>query len=240
MGDPRIFKYDIEPDDIKEPVIVTSEGETVEIDDDEMNLLKLGPKFCLFVNLDDETFESDLEEMIMKIKWDMMADDDREKPGLEDIALRVLLGDDLCTEIDDEREEEMELREAVSRTPFNQAEMTLNMARRRVTDLKGNSRVHFPRKPRPLDEEAALETLRVEMRSLFRTYVSKNCKEGGVQASNLTKSQAKGLKSLKKRVSGGELVIIPTDKSGNLAIIIRLTNNKAYYEAGMNEAHRQG
>ena len=81
--------------------------------------------------------------------------------------------------------------------------MTLNMARRRVTDLKGNSRVYFPRKARSLEEEAALETLRVELKVLFQNYVREFCKEGGVQESNLTPGQARGLKSLKKRAADG-------------------------------------
>ena len=231
MGNPRIFEEDLGPEEIKKPVIVSSVDETVNLSEDELNVLKLGPKYCMFVDLDDEKFETDVEEMIMKTKWDLMSDDDRDKPGLEDIALNVLLGEEVCEEIDREKEEE--LRVAESKTPFNQGEMTFNLARRKATDMKGNSRVYFPKKSRSLEEEAALETLRVELLALFKVYVRKNCKKkGGAQSINLTHSQSKGLKSLKKRFSEGELVIIPTDKSGNLAILSR----KLYKEAGMKHA----
>ena len=37
--------------------------------------------------------------------------------------------------------------------------------------------------------------------------------------SNLTKQQEKGLKSLKKRVSAGELVVTATDKSGKFTAL---------------------
>ena len=160
-------------------MIVASMDEEISLNNEEIEVLKLGPKFCLLKNLTEEGFEADLEEAIMKIKWDLMGEDDQEAPGLEDVALRVLLGDEVCNEADQQRAEEQEILEAESRAPFNPNDMTLNMARRRVTDLKGNSRVYFPRKARSLEEEASLETLRVELKALFKNYVNKFCKEGG-------------------------------------------------------------
>ena len=43
--------------------------------------------------------------------------------------------------------------------------------------------------------------------------------KGGRQASNLTKAHARGLKSLKRRIQEGEIIVIPTDESGNLAVM---------------------
>ena len=106
---------------------------------------------------------------------------------------------------------------------------TFNYAKRRATDLKGNSRVFFPREARSLDDEAKLETLRMELKTVFKNYVSRFCKEGGVQVSNLTPNQHRGLKSLKKRVSEGDLVILPTDKTGRLAVM----SSHTYKEAGL-------
>ena len=62
---------------------------------------------------------------------------------------------------------------------------------------------------------------------MFNYYVRKNCGKGGSQKCNLTKSQEAGLMSLRRRVKEGELSIIPTDKSGNLAV------RESHYEAGM-------
>ena len=64
---------------------------------------------------------------------------------------------EVCDKIDDDREEEEALLEAVTRTPFQHEDMKFSLARRRVTDMKGNSRVYFPRKARSLEEEATFD-----------------------------------------------------------------------------------
>ena len=74
----------------------------------------------------------------------------------------------------------------------------------------------------------------MELGSCSKYYVSKNCKQGGKQVTNLSPSQVKGLKSLRKRVAEGELVIIPTDKSGRLAVMSR----DSYRAAGMKHTLR--
>ena len=68
----------------------------------------------------------------------------------------------------------------------------------------------------------------------FKQYMAKTCGERGEQKSNLTPSQAKGLKSAKKGVKEGDMVIIPTDKSGRLAAMSRT----AYLEAGMSHTRK--
>ena len=93
-------------------MIVENIDETISLNNDEIEALKLGPKFCLFKNLTEEGFEADLEEAIMKIKWDLMGEDKHEAPGLEDVALRVLLGDEVCNEAEQQRVEEQEIIEA--------------------------------------------------------------------------------------------------------------------------------
>ena len=47
--------------------------------------------------------------------------------------------------------------------------------------------------------------------------------------SNLTKAQLKGLKSLKARIENAEIDVLPTDKTGNFAIMKRET----YLKSGM-------
>ena len=119
--------------------------------------------------------------------------------------------------------------EASRRQPYDRVGNTFSFGKKRATDLKENSRVYFPKKALGFEVEAVLETLRVELLGMFRNYVSKNCSKGGRQKDNLTKNQALGLKSLKSRVKNGEVVIVPTDKSGNLAIMSR----GSYMEAGL-------
>ena len=230
MGNPKILlDEELKPEEMRKPVVVLGEGEKIELNVDEVEVLSLGPKFCQYNNLVDEEFETDLEECLMKVKWDFMGDDKGPKSGLEDVALRVLLGDDVCTQIEDENEEEQELIEAETRNIFDHSSKTFNFSKRRATDMKCNSRVYFPRKARSLEEESKLETLRVELHGVFKDYVRRNCKDGGKQVSNLTVNQLRGLKSIRKRVTDGELVILPTDKSGRLAVMTR----ESYRVAGM-------
>ena len=53
-----------------------------------MSLLKLGPKFWLLGRVCEEKFEVDVKETIMKVNWDMMQNEDKEKnKSLADIAI---------------------------------------------------------------------------------------------------------------------------------------------------------
>ena len=56
----------------------------------------------------------------------------------------------------------------------------------------------------------------------------------GEQKTNLTPSEAMDLKMIKKRVKEGDMVIIPTDKSGRLTAMSRA----AYREAGMTHTRK--
>ena len=236
MGNPRMFNDDVrmEGEMVRNPVFVEWDDENIHLSDDELDVLRLGPKFCLLKSLDEEDFETDLEECIMKIKWDMMSEDGKKQPGEEEIAWRIALGAEVCDQIDDELEEESELVEAGTRSIMDWEKKTLNLARRRATDVKRNSRVNFPRKARNLEQESALQTLRMELLALFRQYRAEKCDSKGRQEPNLTKAQGRGLRSILKRVKGGELVIIPTDKSGNLAVMSLGT----YIRAGMKHTLR--
>ena len=62
MGKPKLFRNDdVETVEIKKSVVVEGVGENVELSLDEVELLKLGPKLCLYVDLRMEEFETDLE-----------------------------------------------------------------------------------------------------------------------------------------------------------------------------------
>ena len=123
------------------------EGEEILLDDNEREALKLGSKFCVLSRLDDEEFEVDVEEMIMKLKWDMMGDSGvQESRDKANVAMEILLGKDVYQAIDAEKQEELDMIEAETRCIYNWAGRKINFAKRRVTDVKGNSRVIFPRK----------------------------------------------------------------------------------------------
>ena len=209
IGKPRIFdnNVDVETRDVMDPVVVVREGEEILLDDNEREALKLGSKFCVLSRLDDEEFEVDVEEMIMKLKWDMMGDSGiQESRDDADVAMEVVLGKEACQAIDAERQEELDMIEAETRCIYNWVGRKINFAKRRVTDVKGNSRVIFPRKAQSFDEESTLQTLRLELSSVFRGYVAEKCQKGGAQRSNLSRAQERGLMSVKKRVKMGKIV----------------------------------
>ena len=72
---------------------------------------------------------------------------------------------------------------------FNYEDMSMNLAKRRVTDLKGNARVILPRRAKNF-----------ECRGTFSKYMEEKCDRYGNQVSNLNASELKGLKSLKSRI----------------------------------------
>ena len=121
--------------------------------------------------------------------------------------------------------EEMAAR---TRMVYNDQEQVWNAKGMRVTDYKHNSRVIFP-KHQAGSKESDLEVMRSELLHQHKEWVSKNCNCRGEQPANMSKDEQAGLKSLKKKIADGELVILPTDKSGRFAVLSMNT----YITAGM-------
>ena len=63
----------------------------------------------------------------------------------------------------------------------------------------------------------------------FREFRKEHCSKNGEQKTNLTKGEYNGLKSLKKRVDEGEIVVVPTDKTGKFCVMAR----ESYLQAGL-------
>ena len=68
----------------------------------------------------------------------------------------------------------------------------------------------------------------------FKQFMAEKCGKNGRQKSNLTKSQVKGMISLKTRIKNGEIVVVPTDKTGKFSVMSRAS----YEQAGL--AHTSG
>ena len=239
-GKAKVFTgEDIKPVQMRDPVIVCKQDEEIKLNEDEMNVLRLGPKFCEFVNLDEESFEVEIEQTILKYKWETINDEKGEDNGMDaygdpsilarEILFRELFTPEELEDMDEEDQNEMDMKEAEMRMVFDMRTGTLDMRKRRTTDLKGNSRVILPRKMRQFDEEAKLEMVRQELRGTMNRYMREKCGKNGRQKSNLTLSEMRGLKSLKTRIKGGEIVVLKTDKTGLFAIMSRET----YTECGL-------
>ena len=166
----------------------------------------------------------------MKYRWELRSQelkkDEMKKFGEDTLeAINSIFDED---ELEEQAEEEL-IEEAKSRMIYNTEERSLNLARRRVTDIKGNSRVILPKKVKNFEVEARLELLRIECMAVFKKYIEDECQGDGKQKSNLNKTQLKGLLSLKKRIDNAEIVILPTDKTGRFAIMTRET----YLQSGL-------
>ena len=84
-----------------------------------------------------------------------------------------------------------------------------------LLDLKENAEVKLPQ-PCDASTESSINVLKNRILEVFRDYKKENCDQKGNQKGNLDPLEAKGYKSLKKRIQEGELVALKTDKSGRL------------------------
>ena len=195
------------------PVIVQMDKEKLEMSDDERNVLAKGPKFCIFKRCDPEQFQCGVEKTVVKYKWDVGQDgkNNEVEESTEEWT-------------DEERQEQARLDtlaeeiEAETRNVFEEESKTFNLNKRRVTDCKANSRVILPR-ALPNEEESKLEVLRMELLEEHRRWTTEHCDCSGNQEGNLSKEEKAGLKSLRKRINEGDIVVLPTDKSGKFAIM---------------------
>ena len=64
------------------------------------------------------------------------------------------------------------------------------------------------------------------MTAAFKEYVRLNCEKDGRQKRNLSVAEMRGLKSLKKRVREGQIVVLPTVKTGRFCIMKSDHRNK--------------
>ena len=123
--------------------------------------------------------------------------------------------DTMVEESEEEKVERERIEKAVeeaelnAKTVFNEDEMSLDYGRKRATDCKHNTYVKLPR-PRSAKVERDIEFRRLTWRKLYRDFVNQFADEDGVQESNLTASEGRGLKKLQKRVRDGELIVVKT------------------------------
>ena len=208
------------------PVVVEDmKGQAVELDEDEISLLTKGPKFSVYKNCDREAFLEGMEAAFIKYRWDARQRDVEDKTPVEETEEEML---------DRVRIEELERElDVESRTIFTNQDKVFNWSKQRATDCKGNTRVVLP-KAMCAEDEAKLAVLRIEWNALFDRYLAEDCGDNGEQKSNLTPGERRGLKSLRKRVKDGDLVVLQTDKSGRFAIM----SMETYIRAGEKHTNR--
>ena len=212
---------EVRPEAPSGPVVVCDKDEELDISEDVWALLARGPKYCVIRGCKEEDARVEIETSILKHKWDCMGQDDEEESN-----------DDNKTEeerIEEERVAQLaEEMAAQTRMVFDEGTKSWDARGLRVTDYKHNSRVIFP-KAQPGEKESNLEVMRAELLHNHREWVKVNCNCKGEQPPNLTSQEQAGLKSLRKSITEGSLVVMATDKSGRFAVMSMDT----YIKAGM-------
>ena len=119
-------------------------------------------------------------------------------------------------------EEEQKLSdelEAEMRDVLSNDGTSIDMRKKRPTDMRNNRQVHMPA-PAPAQVEAEYNTRIDTWQKQFLKYRSQHCDENGNQKqNNLTISQQLGLKSLARRVAKLELMVLEADKGKSFVVM---------------------
>ena len=194
----------------------------VEINEKELQVLKLHPKFAIPQRL--HRGGLDVEEELANSKLRMTVSKELEEKKKAKEHPRVQLVEEITSA--DDKIEEIEM-EAKTRQVFNPIEKEYDERKRRVTDLRECTRVTLP-KPLPAAEEAKIELRRNIHTEIFEKFREENCKKTGEQKNNLTKDEQDGLKSLEKKIKDRKVIVIKTDKSSRFAVC----SEEAYLRMG--------
>ena len=213
----KIFRNELEEEEALEgEVDIPTVGVIVPpLDKDEIAALRLPPKTAMRDNLCEIEFKVDVEMCNTKTRWEINKIDGEK------------LDEDDTEEVTEKEKEVHEIEEAKTRLPYDPIRLELDLKKRKVTDLKDNSRIILP-KPLRVTEEAKISIRGEAFEKVFKEYVNENCDKKGKQEPNLSKSQMRGISKLKKRVKEGEIVIMESDKSGKLSV----ATTEKYLEMG--------
>ena len=201
----------------------------VKLDDNERAVLQRRPEFSLYDKICKDKMDEEMNTTLTKIRWD------RRSWGwtMEDQDDDANLSSQEAKDKHDQEERE-KLDQAQERLVLDKDNNTIDMGARRATDMRHNQRLVMPQ-PRPPLEEAVLHTRLEVWKGALHEYMTENCSEDGQQNThNLTTAERIGLRSLKKRIKGGEIVVLPADKGNRLVV----SSLDSYSRQG--ESARQG
>lgn len=174
------------------------------LSEEEIEVIALDPKFCVETNVTVEEIKVSLSEAKVKRIWSELSKpviEEGEEPPSEEEIMK-----------DQEQEDEM-------RRLFNYDNCEFDYACLRVTDSKFNRRTFLPKQKIPHVE--MLETIKTnKIIDEAKDWISNHCDDKGNQLrSNITPAQRKGMIRLKGRIERGEVIVVPTDKSGKMAVM---------------------
>ena len=199
----------------KKPPVICGD---VELSKYELEVLSKNPKFAVRAMMSKEKFMVEFEKGMVKKLY-------------SDIGKEVVDGVTVIeTPIDEEDKrvmKEAEWQERKSQLVYDFEHKEMDFGRMRATEMKGNKRVVLP-KASNIQVEALMEVRRKRAAQLYDMCVKKLGEGAEKGKDNLSLGEKRGLKSLKKRVADGEIIVCQTDKSGRFCILTR----EQYREAG--------
>ena len=152
---------------VKEDVKVIRIGE-VELDDDEVSVMKLPPKFAVRKKLNRAEMQTEMQMGMAKTRYQIHKeelvrgiDESDEINENKVMKKRKLLSAEEISEM-----EEIDKLEAEGRRIFNPIDRCFNYGNKRVTDLKENNKVMLPRPCDPYTE-SGIELLKTSIMKSF-------------------------------------------------------------------------
>ena len=215
MKEPKVFnKEEFEKIEVRETKLCKI-GK-VEVDKNEEEVLKLHPKFAVGKKLDEEQFELDKECGFAKLRWELDGENRENKGKAENqLGMRgeVEIKEKKECGSGDNQDRKLETEITREELVYDPVNRVYDARKMKVTNLGENTRRTLPNPLKPVQEVRREEYMKV-----FRDYSEQERKNGG-RRTNLTDSENKGMKSLKRRIENDEIVVINTDKSSKLAVM---------------------
>ena len=190
----------------------------VTLDEEEIELLNLGPGYMVVSDLTKEDMQVESTVTLTKMRWGRRSKNQDEMTDQEIAREELLKTDEDLANEENERDLEQEARDVIS-TEGNE----LCMGRMRATDMRNNRDVKMP-----APASARLEAMYNTRAGLWETehakFVRNECEKSGAQKeSNLTKEQQLALERLKKKVSKVEIIVLEADKGKRFVVVDQAT-----------------
>ena len=190
----------------------------VRLEDDELELLNLGPGYMIVSDLSREDMQVESSVTMTKMRWGRM------KRGQEEMSETQAAREDLeKTDKDLEDDEASAAIESEARDVISTAGDKVCMGRLRATDMKNNRHVRMSA-PASARMEAMYNTRAGVWDQEFGRYMRQECNSSGAQKrSNLTPGQQLALQRLKKKSDKLEVILLEADKGKRFVAVDEAT-----------------
>ena len=196
QGCNKVWKESNDPDPEME---VLTYGD-VSLTQDEINLLQLGPGFMVCRSLDREELQVEAGVTMSKIRWS------RSSRGVEKMTDREV--EKKSEQLTEEEESIAEAIESEARDVLSTDGKSLDMRKKRPTDMRNNRNVRMPAPGPPMVEAEMNTRVGAWTRAFLKFREAKCDKKGAQKETNLTVSQTLGFRTLSKKVAKLEAVVL--------------------------------